>query len=93
MTPLSRDTEPWAEALQAELIRNATPAQRLKLALQLTCFSWNATRAAIDRLNPEKTQDERDRLFLTQLYGSETAEWFFVNRDRQRREAEARERT
>ncbi len=73
MKPLAMDTDEWAERKQLELIRAATPAKRLNLALQLSAFSWNAARSAIDRLHPTENQEQRDHRFLELMYGQEIA--------------------
>ena len=82
MTPRSPDTEPWAEELQFELLRKAGPARRLELCCELSAMVWNGVRAAIDRLHPHETQDQRDLRFLTQLYGEQLAKDFIAYRQK-----------
>ena len=82
MKPRSPDTDPWAEALQFELLRKAGPLRRLEIAGELTALAWNAARAALDRRYPHETQDQRDRRFLTQIYGRRLAREFIVQRQK-----------
>lgn len=77
---LVSDTEPWAAEMQIELLRNASPARRFELACQLSAMIWNGARAAIDRLHPEETQDQRDLRFLSELYGLDLAKKFIAYR-------------
>ena len=80
--PLSPDTEPWAEEMQFDLLRRAGPARRLEIAGELTAFAWTAARAAVDRLYPNDTEDERDLRFLGGIYGKVLAEKFIAFRRR-----------
>ena len=82
MKPRSPDTEVWAEELQFELLRKAGPARRLELSFELSAMVWNGVRAAIDRLYPQETQDQRDQRFLTQLYGEALAKDFIDYRQK-----------
>ena len=84
MKPRSPDTEPWAEEKQIELLRQAGPGRRLKLAFQLSAFGWQAARSAFDRLFPHETEDERDLRFLTQIYGAGHAHEFIAFRQKVR---------
>jgi hypothetical protein len=78
----SPDTDAWADEMQFELLRKATPARRLEIAGQLSAFAWNAARAAFDRLYPQETEDQRDQRFLTEIYGEELAEKFIAHRQK-----------
>lgn len=80
MKPLSPDTEPWAEEMQIELFRKASPARRYEIGCQLSAFVWNAARARIDALHPEETQDERDLRFLREVYDEKIARDFIAYR-------------
>ena len=84
MKPRSPDTEPRAEEMVFDLLRKAGPARRLELSFQLSAMVWNGMRATIDRLHPEKTQDERDRIFMTEMYGAELAKNFIAYRQKVR---------
>ena len=79
---LAADTEPWADKMQIDLLRQAGPTRRLMLAFELSAMSWNAARAGIDRLYPEEPQDRRDRRFLSSIYGTELAEDFIAYRQK-----------
>jgi hypothetical protein len=78
----SRDTDPKMDEMQIELLRQAGPSRRLQLAVQLSSMVWNASRYAYDRNFPDKTEDERDRMFLTEIYGKDLAERFIAHRQK-----------
>jgi len=78
----SPDTEPWADKMQFDLLRQAGPGKRLELACQLSALAWNAARSAVDRYYPEETEDQRDLRFLSAIYGKELAEKFIAHRQR-----------
>ncbi|MCY3017806.1 MAG: hypothetical protein NTW87_02075 [Planctomycetota bacterium] len=80
----SPDTEPWADEMQIELLRQAGPARRLELACQLSALAWNAARSAFDRLYPHETQDQRDLRFLSSIYGEQLARDFIAYRQKVR---------
>ena len=66
--------------MQIELLRRASPGRRIELAFQLSALVRTGVRAAIDRRYPHETRDERDRIFLAELYGKELAETFIAFR-------------
>ena len=78
----SPDTDAWADQMQIELLRQAGPEKRLKIALELSAMVWNMARSAVDRYYPHETQDQRDLRFLTQCYGRELAEKFIAHRQK-----------
>lgn len=78
----ARDTEPWADEMQIELLRQAGPTRRVQLCFELTAMAWNAARSAFDRMYPHETQDERDRRFLTSIYGRQLADDFIAYRQK-----------
>ena len=82
MKSLSMDTEHEAEEMKIRLLRQVSPARRLELAFQFSAMIWNGARAAMDRLYPEETLDQRDYRFLKELYGDPLARDFISYRQR-----------
>jgi hypothetical protein len=80
--PRALDTEPWADEMQIELLRQAGPTRRAELCFELSAMAWNAARAAVDRLYPHETQDQRDLRFLTSVYGAQLARDFIAYRQK-----------
>ncbi len=68
------DTSPEAEKVQIELLRRATNAERLALALSMTDLTVRLARRAIARANPGLSQHELDLKFVEIHYGKELAE-------------------
>ncbi len=68
------DTSPEAEKVQIELLRNATNAQRLGLALSMTDLAIRLSRRAIARANPGLSRRELDLKFVEVHYGKDLAE-------------------
>jgi len=68
------DTSPEAEKVQIELLREATNAQRLALALSMTDLAIRLARRAIARANPGLTRRELDLKFVEIHYGNDLAE-------------------
>jgi hypothetical protein len=68
------DTSPEAEKVQIELLRQATNAQRLAMALSLTDLAIRLARRAIARANPGLSQQELDLIYLDVHYGRELAD-------------------
>jgi hypothetical protein len=71
---MSSDTSPQAEKVQIELLRNATNAQRLALALSMTDLAIRLARRAIARANPGLSRRELDLKFVEVHYGKDLAE-------------------
>jgi len=67
------DTSPEAEQVQIELLRRATNAERLGLALSMTDLAIGLARRAIARANPGLSQQELDLIYLEVHYGRELA--------------------
>lgn len=74
MRTLSPDTDPAAERVQTELLRQAGSARRLQMALQLTAATLELAHRAIARAEPELSEDERKVRFVELHYGAELAE-------------------
>ncbi len=68
------DTSPEAERVQIELLRRATNAQRLGLALSMTDLTIRLARRAIARANPGLSRRELDLKFVEIHYGNDLAE-------------------
>ncbi len=84
MRPRSLDTDPRAEAMRIRLLREATPARRFELTCQLSAMIWNGVKAAIDRLYPHETQDQRDLRVLSEVYDKDLAKAFIAYRQKVR---------
>lgn len=67
------DTHPDAERVQIELLRQATPEQRLATAQGLTAAMIASSRETIKALNPELSPRELDLKRVELYYGSELA--------------------
>jgi hypothetical protein len=67
------DTHPEAQAMQLELLRKATPAERFELVRSLTALVVTNARRAIARANPGASQEELDLIFVEVHYGAELA--------------------
>ena len=78
------DTEAWADKKQIEILRKLGPGKRLELAMQMSSALWNASRANVERLYPDWTEDQRDFLFLSSLYGKQLAQDFMAWRARKK---------
>jgi hypothetical protein len=67
------DTDPDVLRLQADLLRRATPASRLQLALSLSASVIELAYAAIRRRSPGISDDDTRLQFVEIHYGSELA--------------------
>jgi hypothetical protein len=67
------DTHPDAEKVQIELLRRATPEQRLRIAINLTATVVNLSRRTIATLNPELSPEELNLKWVELCYGKELA--------------------
>ena len=68
------DTHPDAEAVQIELLRQASVAQRLNMMRSLTRVAVAASRRACEKTHPEMTREEIDVLFVELNYGRDLAD-------------------
>ena len=64
------DTDPEAARVQLELMRKASPARRLQLALSLSEAVVALSRAGIARRAPGASADELDLQFVALHYGA-----------------------
>jgi hypothetical protein len=67
------DTDPEAEAFQIELLRRATAAKRVGLALSFSATMISLARRAIERAHPDLSDEERSLMFVDLHYGRELA--------------------
>lgn len=75
MRTQSPDTSPEAEAVQIGLLRQASVAQRFRMARALSQTAAALSRRAIARANPSLDDREADLLFLRLHYGEGIARW------------------
>lgn len=68
------DTSPEADAVQLRLLRAATPARRLQIALRLSDTMRHLSRRAIDKAHPRWSEREKDLFFVAVHYGREWAQ-------------------
>ena len=68
------DTTPEAEAVQIELLRQASPARRFAVTCSLSAQVVALARRAIARVQPDLNTQELDMLFVEYKYGRELAE-------------------
>jgi hypothetical protein len=68
------DTDPAAERVHLELIRGASPARRLRLALSLSRTAMELSLANLRRGSPAACSDEVGLRFVALSYGQRLAE-------------------
>ncbi len=79
------DTDPEAARFQLELIRRATPARRLRLALALSRTVLSLSRDGVARRMPGATAEEIGVRFVELHYGRELASALRSDLERRRR--------
>ena len=67
------DTHPDADAVQIQLLRQASVAQRLNMMRSLTRVAVAGSRRACKKTHPEMTSEELDVLFVELNYGRDLA--------------------
>jgi hypothetical protein len=67
------DTHPSAEQLQIELLRKATPAERLAKSLSLTATVVDLSRRTIAQLNPGLDPEQLNIKCVELYYGKDLA--------------------
>jgi hypothetical protein len=67
------DTDPETAEAQLALLRSASPARRLRLALSLSRSVIELSRAGLRRRMPEASGAELDLRFVALHYGAELA--------------------
>ena len=66
---MSFDTSPEAAAIQAEIFRRMTPAQRLRLALEMSESMRNVALAGLRSRRPELNEKELSNELMRIIYG------------------------
>jgi Rv0078B-related antitoxin len=66
---VAQDTSPSAARLQEEIHRRFTPAERLRMAFEMSEFARSLSRAGLRSRRPDLTEAELDAEMLYQLYG------------------------
>jgi len=74
MTRGANDTSPEAERVQIELLRAASPARRLALALSLSQTCSDLARAALRRAHPDDSEQEIRLRYAELHYGQDLAQ-------------------
>jgi hypothetical protein len=74
MEARSRDTDPEAEAVQLELLRQAGPARRSQMGFALSAHVISLAHAAIRRTMPDASELEIKLKFVELHYGRELAQ-------------------
>ncbi len=70
---LQRDTAPWAEELQFQYFRNASPAQKLRAMVRLNRAARTLSLSGIRTRHPHASADELRRRLADKLLGPELA--------------------
>jgi hypothetical protein len=66
---VARDTTAAAADLQDEIHRRFSPADRLRMAIEMSEFARSLSRAGLRARRPELSESELDDEMLSQLYG------------------------
>jgi len=69
----ARDTAPSAAELQDNIHRRFSPAERLRMAIEMSEFARSLSRAGLRSRQPDLTESEIDQELLYQLYGHRQA--------------------
>ncbi len=70
---VARDTKPSTEELQDDIHRRFTPAERLRMAIEMSEFARSLSRAGLRDRHPDLSESELDHAMLKQLYDFRTA--------------------
>lgn len=65
----ARDTSAAAAELQDAIHRRFTPAERLRMAIEMSEFARSLSKAGLRSRQPDLSESELDRELLVQLYG------------------------
>jgi len=82
MRSQSPDTDPQAEKVQIELIRNSSVSRRISKARSLSQTTMYLSRRAIQRRNPFLSEREVDLAFIANHYGENLAKRLRVYMER-----------
>lgn len=66
---VARDTSAHAARLQADIHRRFQPAERLEMAIEMSEFARDLTRAGLRSRHPELTPLEIERELTRRIYG------------------------
>ena len=66
---MASDTSPEAAAIQAEIFRRMTPAERVKMALEMSDSMRNVALAGLRSRHPEMTEEELKWELMRLMYG------------------------
>jgi hypothetical protein len=66
---VARDTTLAASELQDEIHRQFEPAERLRMAMEMSEFARSLSRAGLRSRRPELTEAELDDEMIYQMYG------------------------
>ncbi len=84
MMSQSSDTDPRAERVQIELIRQSSVARRISTVRSLSQTAMYLSRRAICRTKPFLTEREADLAFVANHYGEDLAERLALYLERRR---------
>ncbi|MDP9194883.1 MAG: hypothetical protein M3P06_24575 [Acidobacteriota bacterium] len=70
---VARDTTRSAAEIQDDIHRRFSPADRLRMAMEMSEFARSLSRAGLRCRRPELTEAELDEEMLFQLYGFRAA--------------------
>ena len=65
----ARDTKPSAAELQDDIHRRFSPAERLRMAIEMSEFARSLSRAGLRDRHPELSESELDDEMLNLMYG------------------------
>lgn len=82
--PIPNDTSPEAAAIQLQLLREKSPAERADVMLRLTDEVVRLSKRAIRDAHPEFTDDQVSVRFVRLHYGDELADGFQRELERRR---------
>lgn len=66
---VSRDSQHSASEIQAEIYRQMKPAERLRIAMEMSEFARSLSRAGLRSRRPELTEAELDEEMIYLMYG------------------------
>ena len=66
---MASDTSPEAAAIQAEIFRRMTPAERVKLALEMSDSMRNVALAGLRSRHPEMREEQLKWELMRLMYG------------------------
>jgi len=66
---VARDTKPSAAELQDDIHRRFSPAERLRMAIEMSEFARSLSRAGLRDRHPELSESELDAEMLNLMYG------------------------